>query len=72
MMSGKFRDALKDKKIPADVVEIKDRSHVSIMTKLMVSDEDATAQELLKFIAKHSELELKPVEVNRASASRTK
>jgi len=59
-MSHDFCDALKSKKVEAECMEIKDRNHVSIMFKLMMSETDATTQALLKFISKHSGLKLSP------------
>lgn len=57
-MSHDLCDALKSKKVEAECIEIKDRNHVSIMFKLMMSETDPTTQALLEFIAKHSGLKL--------------
>ncbi|MCY2940166.1 MAG: alpha/beta hydrolase [Planctomycetota bacterium] len=59
-MSHDFCDALKSKKVEAECIKIKDRNHVSIMFKLMMSETDPTTQALLKFISKHSGLKLSP------------
>ncbi len=57
-MSQDLCSALKEKNIPVECKEIKDRNHVTIMFKLMMSEADPTTQELLEFIAKYSELKL--------------
>ena len=59
-MSHDLCDALKSKKVEAECIEIKDRNHVSIMFKLMMSETDPTTQALLEFISKHSGLKLSP------------
>jgi len=61
-MSTDLCEMLKKHKIEATCQEVMDRNHISIMFKLMLSDEDATAQSLLGFIAKHSGLKLAPRE----------
>ncbi len=59
-MSQQFSKQLEEKKVEASVKEIRDRNHITIMVRLMFSDVDPCAQELLKFVAKHSELQLTP------------
>lgn len=59
-MSRELCDALKEKQVQAAWKEIKDRNHISIVFRMMMSDADSTAQELIKFVAQRSELELKP------------
>ena len=59
-MSHDLCDALKNKKVEAECIEIKDRNHVSIMFKLMMSETDPTTQALLEFIYKHSGLKRSP------------
>lgn len=59
-MSHDLCDALQQQKVDAVCKEIKDRNHITIMMGLMLKDDDATAQELLKFIAARSELKLQP------------
>jgi acetyl esterase/lipase len=59
-VSKAFAEALQAKKVPARVVEIPDRNHISIIFKMAASAEDPVSQETLKFIAQHARLNLKP------------
>lgn len=61
-MSADLCKALKDKKVEADVKEIADRNHITIMLNLMLSEADPTTQAMLEFVAKHAGLKLKPRE----------
>jgi dipeptidyl aminopeptidase/acylaminoacyl peptidase len=61
-MSKDLCAALQKNKVEAECVEIKDRSHVSIMFLLMLSEADPATQTLLTFMAKHSGLKLTPRE----------
>lgn len=61
-MSQQFCKRLEEVKVKTAVKEIKDRNHITIMVLLMLSDADPCAQELLKFIAQHSDLKLAPRE----------
>lgn len=70
-MSIELGDALQKCKVDAEVKEIKDRNHISIMLRLMLSEQDATAQELLKFIAKRSDLQLNPRPTETATEATT-
>lgn len=57
-MSGLFCRTLKQQNVEADVHQLGDRNHVSIMFRLMMSTRDPATQWMLKFIAAHSELKL--------------
>ena len=59
-MSQELCAALQKHQVAATCTEIKDRNHISIMFRLMLSDADATTQALLKFVAEHSGLKLTP------------
>lgn len=59
-MSTAFQAALKNNKVEADLCEIKNRNHISIMVLLMSSEGDPSTQALFEFIAKHSDLKLMP------------
>jgi acetyl esterase/lipase len=59
-MSRELCRQLQASSVTAEVKEIKERNHISIMLKLMLSDTDATAQELLKFVAQYAGLKLVP------------
>lgn len=59
-MSQEFTNALRANNIPAEWREIPKRDHLSIIFMPMLSDRDPTVQAMLRFIAQHSELELKP------------
>ena len=59
-MSRSFADALRAKKVPARVVEIPNRNHLSIIIRMAASEADAVSQETLKFIAQHARLVLTP------------
>jgi acetyl esterase/lipase len=47
-----FCKALKDKNVPAEILEVKGRNHISIMLDAVL-DDDPCAQALLKFVAAH-------------------
>lgn len=59
-MSRALDAALRAKHVESDVREIAGRNHISIMFRMMLGEADPTSQELLKFVARHSGLELKP------------
>jgi acetyl esterase/lipase len=59
-MSQELCAVLQKHQVAATCTEIKDRNHISIMFRLMLSDADPTAQALLKFVAAHSGLKLTP------------
>lgn len=61
-MSRDFCAGLKKNKNVAETMEIKERNHITIMLRLMLSEADPTSQALLGFIAKHSGLKLTPRE----------
>lgn len=58
--SAELRDALRSHHVEADCREIADRNHLTIIFQPMLGAGDVTVQAMLKFIARHSELELKP------------
>ncbi len=60
-MAEKFSDALKDSKCDLTSLEVKDRSHITIIVRLANEDDPAT-QAILEFLAKHSSLKLSPKE----------
>jgi acetyl esterase/lipase len=62
LMSKDFCKALKDSKVESACLEIKDRTHITIMVRLMVSEADPATQALLEFMARHSGLKLTPRE----------
>jgi acetyl esterase/lipase len=49
-----FCKALKDKKIEATTLKVNDRSHLTIMIRLALSETDPCAEAMLKFIAEHT------------------
>jgi hypothetical protein len=57
-MSEDLCEALRRHDVTATCTEIKDRNHISIMFRLMLSDADPTTQALLKFVAGHSGMKL--------------
>jgi acetyl esterase/lipase len=59
-MSKAFAKALQAKKVPARVVEIPDRNHITIIVRMAASAADPVSQETLKFIAEHGHLTLTP------------
>jgi hypothetical protein len=62
LMSLQFRDALKKKKVDVDCVVMKDRNHIDSILKIAANEAEPGTQEMLQFIAKHSDLKLKPRE----------
>ncbi len=54
-MSGSFCKKLSENKCETEVVEIKDRTHISIMVQLAISANDPCTRAMMDFIAKHSE-----------------
>ena len=55
VLSKQLRDKLTKNKVEAEVLEIKDRNHVSIMFQWMLNEDDPTTQAVFAFVAKHSE-----------------
>ncbi len=53
-MSEELDACLRDKKVDSTCVEIKDRNHISIMFRLMLSDTDSTTLAMRDFIVKHT------------------
>ena len=51
-------ESVKAQQVEAQVEKIADRNHISIMFRLMLSTRDPTTQQMLRFIGRHSELEL--------------
>jgi acetyl esterase/lipase len=51
-MAEDFYKALKDKKCPAEIIQVKKRNHMSIIVSASVEDDPAT-EAILKFIATH-------------------
>ncbi|MBM4004544.1 MAG: alpha/beta hydrolase [Planctomycetes bacterium] len=60
LMSKDLCKVLHDQKVAAEVKEIADRNHITIMLYSMLSEADPTTQAMLEFIAKHSNLKLEP------------
>ena len=58
--SRAFDAALRAKGVESEVREVKGRNHITIIVRMALSDADPSSQELLKFVARHSELELQP------------
>jgi acetyl esterase/lipase len=58
MMSRRFVATLQAKKSKAEIHEIPDRNHVSIMMKMMVDENDPTVRAMFRFIARHCEAEV--------------
>lgn len=59
-MSNELRDELKKNGVDADCLEIPHRNHLTIIFQPMLGDRDTTVQTMLRFIARHSDLKLKP------------
>jgi acetyl esterase/lipase len=59
-MSEQLCKALKDCRCAAECLKIADRSHVSLMVRMALSEDDPLFQAVLKFIARHSDLKLTP------------
>jgi acetyl esterase/lipase len=59
-MSENLCEALKNKKVEASCVVMKDRNHIDSILKLASHEADPATQAILGFIAKHSDLKLKP------------
>jgi acetyl esterase/lipase len=53
VMSRAFHEALKAKSVEAELVEVKDRNHISIIVRPMFNEADPVVQALLGFVAKH-------------------
>jgi len=70
-MSQELCNELRAKQVEAEVKQIPDRNHISIIVRLMLSDSDSAAQELLKFVAQHSQLRLTPHAVEAAQGALT-
>ena len=60
-MARGFCKALTAGKNEAECVVVPDRTHGSIMTRI-ADQEDPVTQRVLRFVAKHSTLELRPKE----------
>lgn len=58
-MSEVMAKALKDAKVEAECLSIKDRGHISIMVRLATNETDPATQAILAFVAKHSDLKLR-------------
>ena len=59
-MSDELYRALAARQVEAGLLEIKNRSHVSIMFRLMMSEVDPATQALLAFVARHAGMALAP------------
>jgi 6-phosphogluconolactonase (cycloisomerase 2 family)/endonuclease/exonuclease/phosphatase family metal-dependent hydrolase/dienelactone hydrolase len=59
-MSNELRDELTKNGVEADCLQIPHRNHLTIIFQPMLGDRDTTAQTMLRFIARHSDLKLKP------------
>ncbi|MFM7162516.1 MAG: alpha/beta hydrolase fold domain-containing protein, partial [Planctomycetaceae bacterium] len=57
-LSERMCELLQAQQVEARVQRIADRNHISIMFRLMLSTRDPTTQQMLRFIGRHSELEL--------------
>lgn len=60
VMSEKMAAALKSHNVQVDCYEVPHRNHLTIIFQPMLGDRDTTVQVMLRFIARHSELQLKP------------
>ncbi len=58
--SEAFAKELRTKKVDVATLEVKDRTHISIILRLALDQADPATQALLAFIAKHSGLKLPP------------
>ena len=61
--SKKFADRLAQHGVPAIFQQIPDRGHITIMLWLMMWETDPTTQTMLRFIAKHTDLQLRPLHI---------
>lgn len=59
--SKSFADRLAQNGVPAECREIPERGHITIMLWLMLWETDPTTQEMLRFIARHTDLQLRPL-----------
>lgn len=59
-MSIDLRDSLAANGVSAECLTIPDRNHLTIIFQMALSDSDRTAQAILSFIARHSDLKLAP------------
>lgn len=59
-MSNELRDSLAARGVPAECQTIPQRNHLTIIFQMALSDGDRTAQAMLSYIAKYSELKLAP------------
>ncbi len=66
-MSRSLLEALRANRIQAECLEVPNRNHLTIIFQPMLGDRDTTVQAMLKFIAQHSELQLKPRKSELAS-----
>lgn len=60
VMSTDFCNALKKAGVEAECVMIPHRNHLTVILQPMFSDRDPLVQTMLRFMARHSEVELKP------------
>lgn len=59
--SRKFQGRLAKAGVPAEYHEIPNRGHINIMLWLMLWETDPVTQKMLRYIAKHTDLELHPL-----------
>ncbi len=59
LLAVQFHKALKNAKVDSELMEMKKRDHFGILGH-MLEQEDPALQAMLKFLARHSSLELKP------------
>ena len=59
--SKKFADRLAQNGVPVECREIQERGHITIMLWLMMWETDPTTQTMLRFIARHADLPLYPL-----------
>jgi acetyl esterase/lipase len=64
-MSEALGKSLKKCKCQAEVLKVSDRNHISIIRQAVTHEDDPLTQAMLRFIAKHSGLKLKPREVKK-------
>lgn len=61
IMAESMCKKLKEAKVDADLLKMKDRDHITIIRNV-ANEDDPTTQAILGFIAKHSDLKLQPKE----------
>jgi acetyl esterase/lipase len=62
LMSRNLQKALTSKKVEADLLEIKDRTHITIIVRLMFDESDPATRALLDFVARHAGPKPRPSE----------